>query len=32
MKPEGGSIALPTKPGIGYELDESKIGSTVELK
>jgi L-alanine-DL-glutamate epimerase-like enolase superfamily enzyme len=32
MKPEGGSIALPTKPGIGYDLDETKIESKVEMK
>jgi L-alanine-DL-glutamate epimerase-like enolase superfamily enzyme len=32
MTPEGGSIALPTRPGIGYELDEAKIESKVEMK
>jgi L-rhamnonate dehydratase len=32
LQPEGGSIALPTRPGIGYALDESKIASTVEMK
>jgi L-alanine-DL-glutamate epimerase-like enolase superfamily enzyme len=25
MMPEGGSISLPTAPGLGYSLDEAKI-------
>jgi L-alanine-DL-glutamate epimerase-like enolase superfamily enzyme len=32
LRPEGGSIVLPTKPGIGYELDQSKVESTVEMR
>jgi L-alanine-DL-glutamate epimerase-like enolase superfamily enzyme len=29
--PEGGSLALPTRPGLGVELDETKIDSRREL-
>jgi L-rhamnonate dehydratase len=31
MHPEHGSIALPTAPGLGLELDETKIDRRVEL-
>ena len=31
MYPEGGSIALPTEPGLGFALDDAKIEQRVEL-
>lgn len=31
MQPEGGSIALPTTPGLGIEIDEAKVDERVEL-
>ena len=31
MRPEGGSITLPTAPGLGYTLDDAKIDERVEL-
>jgi L-alanine-DL-glutamate epimerase-like enolase superfamily enzyme len=31
LQPEGGSISLPTAPGLGIELDESKIERRVDL-
>jgi L-rhamnonate dehydratase len=31
VHPEGGSIALPTEPGLGITLDDSKIDQRVEL-
>jgi len=32
LRPEGGWITLPTAPGLGLELDESKIEKTEDLK
>jgi L-alanine-DL-glutamate epimerase-like enolase superfamily enzyme len=31
LKPEGGVVKLPVRPGIGMELDEAKIESQREL-
>ena len=31
LQPHNGSLAQPTSPGIGMDLDESRIEATVEL-
>lgn len=31
MEPEGGSIALPTVPGLGIEIDDAKVDERVEI-
>jgi L-alanine-DL-glutamate epimerase-like enolase superfamily enzyme len=31
VQPEGGSIALPTAPGLGFAIDEAKVARREEL-
>jgi L-rhamnonate dehydratase len=31
MQPEGGSIALPQEPGLGFEIDPAKVETTTEI-